>query len=295
MKPTEPSSNRERIQVWRPSGFSGLEVGMKYSPVELRFLPSPVLDYRFVINGHGVGRVRFGRESHRFNDVRGLVFLQHPGEVFQGVFDGQEGAGGACIGLSESLIAELHGGEKSRRWRFRQMVPNDRDNLMLAVAIRSALRVLKKHTSLLEQQSKLLDLIETAMRSSATRLDATAWSERRSGSEHRAVDAVKRYFGELPGLDHSMHDLARMSGLNPRYLIRVFRRETGLTPHRYLTTLRVRRAKDLLLADWPLSEVAASLGFANQSHFTRVFKAHVLVPPGEFRRLSSRSPISTAR
>lgn len=288
MKATEPASHRDRIRVWRPAGFRGLEVGVKQSPVALRFVPSLVFDYRLVLNGHGRARVRFGTQSYCIEDVRDCVFLQHPGEVFQGTFDGNVGASGACIGLSEDLIAELHGEQPSRRWRFPRMVPEDRYHAVLAVLTRAALCALQHPTSLLERQSKLIALVETASRTSATRADASVWTAPRR-SERRAVAAVKRYFHDLPSVDHSMHDLARLTGLNPRYLIRVFRQQTGLTPHRYLTALRIWRSKDLLLTDRSLSSVALDLGFADQAHFTRVFKAYVQVSPGQFRRLSGPS------
>lgn len=294
MKPIEPRSSRDQIRVWRPACFRGLEVGVKHSPVALQFLPSFVFDYRFVLNGHGCGRVRFGSQSYRIEDVRDVVFLQHPGEVFQGSFDGPSGASGACLGLSEDLIAELYGEEPRRSWRFPTMVPSDRDNAILSALTRAALRALQEPTPMLERQSTLLALVQAAMRTSASREDAVAWTERRRGSERRAVIAVQRYFQELPGLDHSMRDLAQLTGLNPRYLIRLFRQQTGLTPHRYLTALRVRRSQDLLLTGHPLSSVAADLGFSDQAHFTRVFKAHVQVSPGEFRRLSS-VPATAAR
>ncbi len=293
MKQTEPRSSRDRIQVWRPACFWGLEIGMKHSPVALQFQPSLVFDYRFVLNGHGRGRAGFGSQSYRIEDVRDVVFLQHPGEVFHGSFDGPSGASGACLGLSEDLIAGLHGEEPARSWQFPKMVPSDRDNVILAVLMRSALRALQEPTPMLERESKLLVLVQAAMRTSARRADALAWTERRRGSERRAVTAVEHYFQELPELDHSMHDLAQLTGLNPRYLIRVFRQQTGLTPHRYLTALRVHRSKDLLLTDHPLSSVAADLGFSDQAHFTRVFKTHVQVSPGEFRRLSTLPATAT--
>lgn len=290
MKPTEPRSNGDRIQVWTPGGFRGLEVGVKQSPVALEFLPSLVFDYRIVLNGHGRARGRFGTERFRLDDVRDRVFLQHPGEIFQGSFDGPAGASGVCVGLSDGLLAELHGDDPTRRWRFPQLTPDEHHNAAITTLIRAALRALREPTPLLEQQGRLLALVETVMRTSATAADARAWTAPRKGTERDAVTTVQSCFHELPGLDHSMQDLARLTGLNPRYLIRAFQQRTGLTPHRYLTAVRVRRSKELVLNDHPLSNVATELGFADQAHFTRVFKAYVQVTPGEFRRLSSQRP-----
>ena len=123
MKRTEPRSGRDQVRIWRPAGFRGLEVSVKRSPAALQFLPTLLFDYRFVLNGHGIGRVRFGSQTHRIDDVRDVVFLQHPGEVFQGSIDGPSGASGACLGLTEDLIAELHGEDPERHWRFHRWSP----------------------------------------------------------------------------------------------------------------------------------------------------------------------------
>ncbi len=69
-----------------------------------------------------------------------------------------------------------------------------------------------------------------------------------------------------------------------------FKRSTGQTPHRWLTALRIDKAR-LLLQDPQLSiaEIAGVCGFADQSHLTRVFNDVVGVPPGLWRRAQGRS------
>ena len=102
-------------------------------------------------------------------------------------------------------------------------------------------------------EQALLALVETAMHTSACPRDSRDWLIRR-GSERGAVARIQQHFRDAPGLDHSMEDLAALTGLNPRYLIRAFREQTGLPPHRYLTGLRVHLSKRLVLSDRPLSE-----------------------------------------
>jgi len=76
---------------------------------------------------------------------------------------------------------------------------------------------------------------------------------------------------------------ARVAGLSPCHLNRVFRRALGLPPHAFQTQLRVVRAGALLRRGWPLAAVAAETGFADQSHLTRRFKTVVGVTPGAYR------------
>lgn len=74
--------------------------------------------------------------------------------------------------------------------------------------------------------------------------------------------------------------------IHPVHVARVFRRHHGCSPGTYLRRIRVRRACDLLTSgDAALSEIAYSIGFADQSHFTRSFRRETGVTPGEYRRL----------
>ena len=66
---------------------------------------------------------------------------------------------------------------------------------------------------------------------------------------------------------------------------RAFRQTTGMPPHQWLTKHRVERAKALLsLGSLELAEIAEACGFADQSHFTRVFSRCEGVTPGRWRR-----------
>jgi len=64
-----------------------------------------------------------------------------------------------------------------------------------------------------------------------------------------------------------------------------FKAATGLPPHQYVIARRVERAKRLLQAgtDLSLAEVAACVGFSDQSQFCQHFKRLVDVTPGQFR------------
>ncbi len=79
-------------------------------------------------------------------------------------------------------------------------------------------------------------------------------------------------------------ELAAVAGLSRYHLIRVFRRHLGLTPHAYLTDVRVRAAQERLRRGDAAADVAAACGFADQSHLTRAFKARIGVPPAAFAR-----------
>jgi AraC-like DNA-binding protein len=81
----------------------------------------------------------------------------------------------------------------------------------------------------------------------------------------------------------TLEALARELGTHPSHLVRVFRREYGLPPHRYLVGRRVDRARRLLLEGLPIADVATAAGFHDQSHLTRHFRALLGTTPGAFR------------
>jgi AraC family transcriptional regulator len=83
----------------------------------------------------------------------------------------------------------------------------------------------------------------------------------------------------------SLADLAAVAGLSPMYFAGQFRAATGYRPHDYLLYQRVESAKSILSStDMPLAEVALSLGFQAQAHFSTVFKRLTGQSPARWRR-----------
>jgi AraC-like DNA-binding protein len=79
--------------------------------------------------------------------------------------------------------------------------------------------------------------------------------------------------------------LAAECGLSVRHFARAFRQSTGVPPHRWLLRRRVERAAELLgNRALPLADIAIACGFADQSHFTRVFTALMGASPNTWRR-----------
>lgn len=101
------------------------------------------------------------------------------------------------------------------------------------------------------------------------------------GQEARAKELLASH---LDG-DVLVGDVAAACGMSRSSFMRGFRATTGTTPMQWLTRLRIETAKQLL-ADSRLSlaEIGVRCGFADQSHFTRVFCARTGVPPGAWRR-----------
>jgi AraC family transcriptional regulator len=98
----------------------------------------------------------------------------------------------------------------------------------------------------------------------------------------RVLDYVEARLSENVSLD----DLASEACLSPFHFSRLFRRATGLAPHRYLTERRIRHAQQMILAGQAsLAEVALDTGFGSQANFSRVFRKATGVSPGAYREL----------
>lgn len=82
----------------------------------------------------------------------------------------------------------------------------------------------------------------------------------------------------------SLEQLAGLVQRHPRHVIEAFRRAYGVPPHTYLLQRRVREAKRLLLSEQTPLDVALSLGFYDQAHFSGTFKRFTGVTPGQYRR-----------
>jgi AraC family transcriptional regulator len=85
--------------------------------------------------------------------------------------------------------------------------------------------------------------------------------------------------------DLSLKELAASCGLPVSYFVRAFKTTTGDSPHRWILRHRIECAKSMLVqSEANLVEIAANCGFADQSHFTRMFRSFIGVTPAAWRR-----------
>ncbi len=102
--------------------------------------------------------------------------------------------------------------------------------------------------------------------------------------ERRAKELMRASLNE----ELTLSLLAAECGLSARHFARAFRASTGMPPHRWLVMRRAERAKELLgKPALSVADVAATCGFADQSHLTRVFKAIFGVTPAAWRRVTA--------
>ena len=111
-----------------------------------------------------------------------------------------------------------------------------------------------------------------------------AEESRGQAQQSAVVEESIRYISDHLDRDISVELLARQAMLSPFYFSRLFKRETGFTPHRYLVMVRLDYSRYLLRSS-PLTvkEVAFRCGFNSESHFCTCFRQQLGMTPQEYR------------
>ena len=113
----------------------------------------------------------------------------------------------------------------------------------------------------------------------------------RVGIVDRRLRRAIEFMSDNCGRELSLAEIAGAAYLSEFHFARLFKKITGATPHSYLASLRIERARRMLAeSDLPIAEVGAEVGYASQSHFTKIFREATGMTPREFRlsALSSR-------
>lgn len=107
-------------------------------------------------------------------------------------------------------------------------------------------------------------------------------------AEDASIEAVCAYLRGHFQEKLRLEDLCGRAGMSKSTLLRAFTRAKGITPYRYLESLRVNAAKTLLAEGVRPGEAALRAGFSDQSHFTNQFLRYIGVTPGAYRAIFRR-------
>jgi len=234
------------------------------------------------------GRGAFDCRGELRDAAPGTCNLIAPGELHTGHATSGDGWSYRNLYIDAPLMTTLlrsldwHGSSDAR---FKAPLVRD---TVLTTRLAHVFASVTEPSSLLQNESLLLSVVARLI----TDHLMPGRALRAAGREHVAILRVKDWLDANSEQNVSIHSLAGLAGLSPYYLVRAFHLHVGMPPHKYQTSVRINRARRLLLSGAAISEVAYRTGFCDQSHLNRCFKRTLGVTPGKyaaFRRSAPRS------
>jgi AraC-like DNA-binding protein len=134
-------------------------------------------------------------------------------------------------------------------------------------------------TDFREKEAALIEFVGDCDATQGRRIDFPLVSR-------KLADRLRPVFDFLsaePTAETALSNLAELARMSRYQLIRAFRKTTGMTPHAWQLNQRINLARQWIRRGESITDVAHRLGFADQAHFQRVFKAYAGVTPGCFR------------
>jgi len=265
----------ERATYWR-TGHLG----------EVEWLTASYRTHRFARHWHdtyALGTVETGGETFLAHGVRhyakpGSLVLLNPGDIHDG--ETADPAGWRyrmlypAIAVLERAASEALG-RPAPAPLFRQAVVYDPEAAGLLIA---AHRAAEQSRSTQERESRLMTALVMLVERHAEIAPAT-----NGVSEPARIRRVRDLIEDRLDEDLPLDTLSAEADMSAWHFLRVFRRETGATPHLYLLQRRLLRARQLLAAGEPPATVAMATGFADQSHLTHRFRRAYGVTPAVFQ------------
>lgn len=275
------------FRYWRLDGFSGVDL--------LRADASTHRYARHTHEGYALGVVEAG--AHAFK-ARGQIWTAIPGRIVIVNPDVAHDGGPATrdsgywyrmIYVGENVVASAVAEVAGRNVG----TPFFPDPVVTDPAVAHGLsqlhRMLEQPEARLERESLLITVVVELFR----RHGKIPPQDRLRADTPRAVALALDYLEVHFAENVSLAELAALAGVDRFHLLRAFRRRLGLPPHLYQTQLRLRHARQLMLAGQPAAMAAAAAGFADQSHLIRKFKATYGITPGQY--LGERNNVQSTR
>ncbi len=240
---------------------------------------------RHTHDGYVIGVIEHGAEAFNYRGalhvaVAGEIVVVNPGEVHTGHSYEEGGWIYRTFYPSIDLLRGIDGelpGDRGEYPVFPNPVISDGET---AAMLRRMHGALETSNSALERQTLFTDALARFI----SRHASPGRELPEAGSEPRAVKMAREYIHENYFENISLRRLADLVNLSPYYLTRVFKKNTGLPPHEYLTQIRIERVREMLANGEPIVSAALEAGFVDQSHLTRIFKKFVGVTPGQYSR-----------
>jgi AraC-like DNA-binding protein len=224
------------------------------------------------------GAARFSLDATQQRAAEGELFVLEPEAVHTGMAAVPEGWAYKVLYIEPHVVHDWAQRDGNPPRAARWVVFRD-------LALRRALE--RAHRALTTEPAGGLALEEAVLAAVAAlrpHLRPEPSERTRGHAEHAAVRRARNHLSERWDQRVTLAELEAVAGLSRFELVRRFREQNDVSPHAFQTNLRVEQARALLSAGIAPAAVAATCGFADQPHLTRVFKRAVGVSPGRYAR-----------
>ncbi len=97
-------------------------------------------------------------------------------------------------------------------------------------------------------------------------------------------EIIKCYLDENYNIEINLNDISEKYFFTKEYLSKLFKKSYGIGIYEYVLSLRMRRAKELLLCDdMQIQQISDLLGYSNSNYFSKAFKNYYSISPSDFR------------
>jgi len=116
-------------------------------------------------------------------------------------------------------------------------------------------------------------------------LPSNIWKNKKL--DNRVIIGIRHMEQNIRETEISNQTLSSLVGMSVNAYARLFKDQTGFSPRKYLSKMRVEKACNLLHhSDLSIDQIAASCGFSDRYYFTRVFTKAMKISPGAYRKNS---------
>lgn len=139
---------------------------------------------------------------------------------------------------------------------------------------------LKSNISALEKEEILIQLIEYLFNIE----NCFIFNEEIISNNDLACEKIKQFININFLEKIYLEQLSELCGLSRYYIIRLFKQKHDITPHAYQISCRMNYAKEEMNKGREVTMIAHEIGFYDQSHFSKAFKAYFGVTPQAYLR-----------
>lgn len=129
------------------------------------------------------------------------------------------------------------------------------------------------------EKSLLIELLSELSRSYNAAINQSIY-----GRHYQDIDIIVKYILDNADKNISLDDLSNVSNISKFYLSRIFKSALGVSPYKYISQVRLKRAKQLIqFTNLSMSSIAEKMNFPDQQTFSRWFKQFDGNSPGKYR------------